>query len=147
MEGALAMKGMGSPAQEQGQAIMVFSLLLPVLALFLVGILDYMVTNARVMEVVAAVDLAAHAGAQEIEVCPDGTLAGLAEGQAVAGLYFRIQAPSEARLLGTACGQTQGQPACQVWAQLPSAGYLIPVRQIRVGATGYLAQGVTRGEQ
>jgi hypothetical protein len=124
-----------------------FALLLPVVALFLVGILDYMVTNARVMELVAAADLAAHAGAQEIAVRPDGTLAGLAEGQAVAGLYFQIQAPSEAQLLGVACGGTQGEPACQVWAQTPSAGYLIPERQIRVDATGYLAQGVTRGDQ
>ena len=133
--------------RQQGQAIVLFALLLPVMALFLLGILDYMVTNARVMEVVAAADLAAHAGAQEIVVLPDGTLEGLAEGQMVADLYFRAQAPSGAQLLGASCGQTQGQPSCQVWAQTPSAGYLIPQRQIQISATGYLAQGVTRGDQ
>ena len=133
--------------RQQGQAIVLFALLLPVMALFLLGILDYMVTTARVMEVVAAADLAAHAGAQEIVVLPDGTLTGLAEGQAVAGLYFHAQAPSGAQLLGASCGQTQGQPSCQVRAQTSSAGYLIPQRQIQISATGYLAHGVTRGDQ
>jgi hypothetical protein len=65
----------------------------------------------------------------------------------VAELYFRVQAPSQARLLGIACGQAQGQPSCQVWAQIPSAGYLIPQRQIQINAIGYLAPGVTRGDQ
>ena len=133
--------------RQRGQALVLFALLLPVMALFLVGILDYMVTNSQVMEVVAAADLAAHAGVQEIEVRPDGTLAGLAAGQAVAGSYFQVQAPAGARLLGAACGQIQGQPACQVWAQTSSAGYLIPRRQIQISAIGYLDQGVTRGEQ
>jgi Flp pilus assembly protein TadG len=147
MEGALEVTRLTRHERQQGQAIVLFALLLPVMALFLVGILDYMVTNARVMEIVAAADLAAHAGAQEIVVRPDGRLAGLAEGQAVAGLYFRAQAPSSAQFLGASCGQKQGQPACQVSAQIPSAGYLIPRRQIQISATGYLSQGVTRGDQ
>ncbi len=147
MEGALEVIALVLCKREQGQAIVLFALLLPVIALFLVGILDYMVTNAQVMEVVAAADLAAHAGAQEIVVRPDGTLAGLAEGQAVAGLYFRAQAPASAQFMSASCGQTQGQPTCQVWAQIPSAGYLIPRRQIQISAIGYLAQGVTRGDQ
>lgn len=141
------MKPLVSDRQEQGQAMVAFALLLPVMALFMVGVLDYMVTNARAMEVVAAADLAAHAGAQEITVHPDGTLASLPQGQAVAEVYFRIQAPSEAQFLGASCGLFQGQPACQVQAQMPSAGYLIPQRQIQVSAIGYLAQGVTRGGQ
>lgn len=152
MEGALAVKRSHlrtcqRSTLEKGQAIVLFALLLPVMALFLVGILDYMVTNARVMEVVAAADLAAHAGAQEIMVRPDGTLAGLAEGQVVAEQYFRAQAPAGAQFLGASCGGAQGQLTCQVWALAPSAGYLIPRRQIQINAIGYLAQGVTRGDQ
>jgi len=147
MESALEMKKGLPRRHELGQATVIFALLVPAMALFLVGVLDYMVTNAQVMEVVAAADLAAHAGAQEVLVNPDGTLANLAEGQAVAELYFRVQAPSEAQLLGTACGQIQGQPACQVWAQMPSSGYLIQRRQVQVSAVGYLAPGVTRGDQ
>ena len=54
---------------ERGQSILLFAILMPLMSLFLLGILDYMVTNARVMETVAAADLAAHAGAQEITVC------------------------------------------------------------------------------
>lgn len=132
---------------EQGQAMVVFALFLPVMALFLVGVLDYMVTNARLMEAVAAADLAAHAGAQEITVQPDGTLAGLPQGQVVAQVYFSIQAPAGAQFLGASCGLVQEQPACQVQAQIPSAGYLISPRPIQVSAIGYLAPGVTRGGQ
>jgi hypothetical protein len=133
--------------QSQGQAIALFALLMPVMALFMVGILDYMVTNARIMEVVAAADLAAHAGAQAIVVLPDGTLEGAAEGQAIAEAYFRAQTPAGASFLGAACGQAQGQPICRVWAQALSAGYLIPPRPIQISASGYLAYGVTRGDQ
>lgn len=147
MESALAVNQLIAHQRARGQSLVFFALLMPVMMLFLLGILDYMVTNAQLMEVVAAADLAAHAGAQEITVRPDGSLASLAAGQAVAELYFRIQAPTQAQLLGSACGQIQGQPACQVWAQSPSAGFLVPQRQIRVSATGYLAQGVTRGDQ
>ena len=42
---------------ERGQSILLFAILLPILSLFLLGILDYMVTNARVMETVATADL------------------------------------------------------------------------------------------
>jgi Flp pilus assembly protein TadG len=147
VEGALEMKEVVFRCREQGQAMVVFALLLPVVALFLVGVMDYMVTNAQLMELVAAADLAAHAGAQEITVHPDGTLAGMPQGQVVAEVYFRTQAPAEAQFLRASCGLIEGQPACQVQAQMPSAGYLIPRRQIQVSAIGYLAQGVTRGGQ
>ncbi|MBL0348093.1 hypothetical protein [Candidatus Villigracilis affinis] len=53
----------------------------------LLGILDYMVTNARVMETVAAADLAAHAGAQEITVLPDGTITATTAGNGIAANY------------------------------------------------------------
>ena len=147
MEGALEVTILIPHRQERGQAIVIFALLLPVMILLLVGTLDYMVTNARLMEAVAAADLAAHAGAQEIAVQPDGVLEGLARGRVVAEVYFRVQAPSGAQLSGTVCGFIEGQPACQVWVQIPSAGYLIPRRQIQISAIGYLAQGVTRDGQ
>jgi hypothetical protein len=59
---------------ERGQSILLFAVLMPLMSLFLLGILDYMVTNARAMETVGIADLAAHAGAQEITVLPDGTI-------------------------------------------------------------------------
>src|SRR5689334_5719665 len=71
LEGKMAMK---VKRNERGQSVLLFAILMPIMSLFLLGILDYMVTNARVMETVAAADLTAHAGAQEITVLPDGTI-------------------------------------------------------------------------
>jgi len=65
---------------ERGQSVLLFAILMPIMSLFLLGILDYMVTSARVMETVAAADLAAHAGAQEITVLPNGTIIELQQG-------------------------------------------------------------------
>ena len=65
---------------EKGQSVALFAILMPIMSLFLLGILDYMVTNARVMETIAAADLAAHAGAQEITVLPDGTITATSAG-------------------------------------------------------------------
>ena len=69
---------------ERGQSILLFAILMPLMSLFLLGILDYMVTNARVMETVAAADLAAHAGAQEITVLPNGTITATTAGNGIA---------------------------------------------------------------
>ena len=56
LEGKMAMKQRKS---ERGQSVMLFAVLLPIMTLFMLGILDYMVTNARVMETVAAGEYAA----------------------------------------------------------------------------------------
>lgn len=144
LEGALAMK---SSATERGQSVLLFAILLPVMSLFLLGILDYMVTNARTMETVAAADLAAHAGAQEIKVRPDGTITATTAGNGIAAQYFNAQRPASAQLTSVSCGRMQGRPACLVVARTRSAGYLLPARWITVRAIGYLANGVTRGDQ
>jgi hypothetical protein len=144
LEGALAMK---THRKERGQSILLFALLLPLMALFLLLILDYMLTNARTMETVAAADLAAHAGAQEITVLPDGTITATSGGNAIAVDYFKAQHLAYARLISVSCGRHQGRPACLVEAQTRSAGYLLPARWVTVRAIGYLAHGVTRGDQ
>ena len=144
LEGQMAMKIRRS---ERGQSILLFAILLPLTAVFLLGILDYMQTNARIMETVAAADLAAHAGAQEITVLPDGTITATAGGDAIAAEYFNTQRPAQARLVSVSCGRHQGRPACLVTAETRSAGYLLPSRWVTVRAIGYLAHGVTRGDQ
>jgi Flp pilus assembly protein TadG len=144
LEGKMAMK---LPKTERGQSVLLFAILMPVMSLFLLGILDYMVTNARVMETVAAADLAAHAGAQEIKVLPDGTITATTAGNGVAVQYFNSQRPGSARLTSVSCGRSQGRPACLVMARTRSAGYLLPARWVTVRAIGYLANGVTRGDQ
>src|SRR5512137_1009790 len=92
LEGKVAMK-------ERGQSILLFAILMPLMSLFLLGILDYMVTNARVMEAIAVADLAAHAGAQEITVLPDGTITATSRGNVIANAYFNAQRPAYVRLV------------------------------------------------
>ena len=132
---------------ERGQSILLFAILMPLMSLFLLGILDYMVTNARVMETVAAADLAAHAGAQEITVLPDGMITATTAGNDIAALYFNVQRPGNSQLISASCGRHQDRPACFVEARTRSAGYLLPARWVTVRAIGYLAHGVTRGDQ
>ena len=95
LEGEMALK---PKRNERGQSVLLFAILLPIMSLFLLGILDYMVTNARVMETVAAADLAAHAGAQEITVLPDGTITATTAGNGIAANYFNSQRPGSAQL-------------------------------------------------
>lgn len=144
LEGQMAMK---LERTERGQSILLFAILMPLMSLFLLGILDYMVTNSRVMETVAAADLAAHAGAQEITVLPDGTITATTAGDGIASTYFNSQRPNSSRLSSVSCGRHQGRPACYVTAQVQSAGYLFPARWVTVRAIGYLAHGVTREDQ
>jgi Flp pilus assembly protein TadG len=142
LEGKVAMK---IKIKEHGQSVALFAILMPIMSLFLLGILDYMVTNARVM--VAAADLAAHAGAQEITVLPDGTITATTAGNGIAANYFNSQRPGSAQLTAVSCGRHQGRPACYLTAQVRSAGYLLPTRWVTVRAIGYLVHGVTREDQ
>jgi hypothetical protein len=146
LESKVALMSKGAKS-ELGQSILLFAVLLPLMALFLLGILDYMVTNARVMETVAVADLAAHAGAQEIKVLPNGVISATPRGKVIAARYFNAQAPIYAQLVSVSCGRTQGRPACLVRARVASAGYLLPSRPVLVNAIGYLAHGITRGDQ
>ncbi|MFT3892746.1 MAG: pilus assembly protein TadG-related protein [Anaerolineales bacterium] len=99
---------------ERGQSILLFAILMPLMSLFLLGILDYMVTNARVMETVAVADLAAHAGAQEITVLPDGVITATSAGNEIAAMYFSAQKLAYAHLVSVSCGRHQNRPACFV---------------------------------
>jgi len=146
-KGTLLTPGTKTRDTEKGQSIALFAILMPIMSLFLLGILDYMVTNARVMETVAAADLAAHAGAQEITVLPDGTITVTTAGNGIAAAYFNSQQPGSAQLTSVSCGRHQGRPACYLTAQVRSAGYLLPARWVTVRAIGYLAHGVTREDQ
>lgn len=132
---------------ERGQSVLFFAVLMPLMAVFLLGILDYTATNARVMEVVAVADLSAHAGAQEVRVLPDGRIQPTSEGRKIATLYFTAQRPAYAQLASVSCGLREGRPACAVTVRVRSTGYLLPARWITVRAVGYLANGVTRGDQ
>jgi len=136
-----------STTTESGQAAALFAIVLALMAIFTVGLLEYMTTNAQVQDAVAIADLAAHAGAMEITVRPSGEIYSTGEGAAIAERYFRMQAPSHVHFGGTSCGLFQGRPGCRVTAMVQSTGYLLPRQWITVNAIGYLANGVTRGDQ
>jgi len=136
------------PASEKGQSITLFALMLPLMAVFILGLFDYMVTNARAMEAVAVADLSAHAGAQEIRLLPNGKiLSDVPAAERIAADYFRMQNPPYVQFVSVVCGDTSEKPFCRVTARVQSAGYLFPTRPVTVHAVGYLAWGVTREEQ
>ena len=132
---------------QRGQSIVFFALMLPLMAIFLLGILDYMVTSSRVMQGMALADLAAHAGVQEIKVQPNGAIIPDPSASTFATEYFGYAAPKYVTLDSVWCGMKSGGPACVVEAGVESAGILIPRRTIKVTSLAYLAFGVTREKQ
>jgi len=124
-----------------------FALMLPLMAIFLLGVLDYMVTSARVMQGIAVADLAAHAGVQQIKVQPNGAIIPDQSASIRAIDYFQYDAPKYVSFGGVWCGVKNGLPACAVEAEVESAGILLPRRTIKVDALAYLVYGVTRGPQ
>jgi Putative Flp pilus-assembly TadE/G-like len=136
---------LGRNTSERGQSITLFALMLPLMAVFILGLFDYMITNTRAMEAVAVADLSAHAGAQEVRLLPNGKiLSDVDAGEEVAYDYFRVQAPSYVQFVDVVCGDSADRPFCRVTARVNSAGYLFASRPITVHAVGYLAWGITR---
>ncbi|HUH99001.1 MAG TPA: TadE family protein [Anaerolineales bacterium] len=133
--------------REQGQSIVFFALLLPLMAVFLLGILDYMVTSARVMQAIGVADLTAHAGVQQIRVQPNGAIISDSSGVSRAVDYFHYMAPGYVSLGSAWCGMRSGRPGCAVEVEVRSAGILLPGRNIKVDALAYLVYGITRGDQ
>jgi len=139
---------LSTPVQsERGQSVALFAILLPLMSIFAILLMDYMVTTARMMDAVAAADLAAHAGALEITVDPDGTIRTTGAGAQVAAAYFQAQHLQNTQLSGVQCGLFHERPGCQVHAQVSTPGFLLPKKWITVNAIGYLAHGVTREDQ
>lgn len=106
-----------------------------------------MVTSSRVMAAIAAADLAAHAGAQEVKVQPNGAIIIDDGASAVAADYFHMQQTSFMSLTAVACGMSNERPSCTVQVKVRSANILIHKGDITVNARGYLVYGVTRPDQ
>ena len=136
-----------SKCAEKGQSAAVFAVVVVALVLFVLGVMDFMITSARSMEAVAVADLSAHAGAQEIKLLPNGVIQETSQGPAVAARYFSMQTRSYLRFVNAICGTVKGRPACEVTVQVQSAGILLPKHWMTIRAQGYLANGVTRGDQ
>lgn len=132
---------------EQGQAIALFAIALFLGALFFLAVTSYGLATSRTMEAIAAADLSAHAGAQEIEVRPDGLIVGTSLGAQVAARYWSANGLQYARLGSVSCGRYQGRPACIVNVQVFVEGYFFPDQWVDIQSVGYLANGVTRSDQ
>ena len=127
---------------------MLYAVFIPLTVLFALGIIDYMVTNVRVMETIAAADLASHAGAQVVYLRPDGSIhIDPSKGAQTAAAYFSRQAPQGAVLRSVRCLQIDARPVCTLSADVRSAGFLLPKSWIHVDALGVLAYGATRDNQ
>ena len=136
------------PGTAKGQAVALFAVLVPVTVLFALGIFDYMVTTAKVMETLAAADLGAHAGAQIVKLQPDGRIVvDNPTARSTAAAYFLAQAPDGAVLRRVVCRLEENRPTCRLTAAVQSAGFLVPKRTIVVDAVGELAYGATRDDQ
>lgn len=132
---------------EKGQSAAVFAVCVSALVIFVIGVMDYMVTTSRTMEAYGVADLSAHAGAQEVNVLPNGVIQIGPNGPSVAAAYYHLQSKSYMQLVNTSCGRVHGEPACEVIVRVHSAGYLIPQHWVTVHAVGYMAYGSTRGGQ
>jgi Tfp pilus assembly protein PilX len=134
-------------AMRRGQILVWFALLLPILALLLVGAADYAISARRVLDTAMAADLAAHAAAQAVVVRFDGRVAPAPEAPLIAERVFWANAPAGAWLESVRCDMATGRPRCVVRAGIRTAGWLGIRERAEVTGVGYLAVGATRGDQ
>jgi hypothetical protein len=141
------MKKTYASRSEKGQSAPVFAVVATALVLFIVGVMDYMITTARAMEAVGIADLSAHAGVQELNVLPNGVIEVSPSGPGAAASMYSRQDKSYTQLANVYCGRINARPACEVAVRVQSAGFLIPQHWITVRAVGYMEYGSTRGGQ
>ena len=133
--------------KEKGQSTTIFAVVLPAIVILLIVALDSIGTTARLMEGLAVTDLAAHAGAQEIQVLPNGVIQPTASADQVAIAYFNRQAPRYVQLESVSCGLVSKRPACILISRVQEVGFLLGNQYITVRSVAYLVYGVTRGDQ
>jgi len=127
----------------RGQVFPLMALFLAALLVLVMAALSYGVLTVRLMDALAAADLAAHAGAMQIHVLPDGRYE-TRRGERVAQAVFRRHALPFARLQGAVCGVDDGKPWCEVTVRVEGALWA-PDRTIHARAV--LAAGVTGEDQ
>jgi len=119
--------------------------ILAVLTLLAAFALSYGTLTLRAMRVMAVADTAAHAGAMEVHVLPDGYVMETARAERVAASFFERQAPDYATLQSVQCGVVEEGPYCDVSAEVRS-GFLFTASHV-VQVRSVLAYGATRGGQ
>lgn len=131
--------------KRRGQVLMLVTPVLAVFTLLLALALSYAILTLRSMRVTAIADAAAHAGAMEIHVLPNGQVATAARAQRVAATFFANQAPSYAKLQWVKCGLAKEGPYCDVAAEV-RVDFLVST-SAHVQVRSVLAYGATRGGQ
>jgi len=144
MESRMALKRRWQRGQ-RGQVMVIVVPILAVLTLMAAYALSYGTLTLRAMRVMAIADTAAHAGAMDIHVLPNGRVTETARAERTAADYFNRQAPGYARLQSVRCGVTNIGPYCDISAVVHtgfvfSASHVVSVRSV-------LAYGATRGGQ
>lgn len=130
---------------ESGQVLALVAVVLAGMAIFIALVLSYGTLTLRVMHTMAAADAAAHAGAMEVHVLPNGRIETSRRAEDVTASMFIEQAPSYARLRSVTCGLVDEKPYCDLTVHIVSDTFLPVSTNVNVRAV--LAYGTTRGEQ
>ncbi len=151
MEGQVEMKAKaktraGRLPDERGQALPFVAIFLTGAVLFFLALWDYGLGTVRVQETIAAADLAAHAGVQEVVVDRHGRPVPSAA-TSTAAAYFQANRPAHARLTAVRCGLAGNTPYCRVVAMTTIGGKFFPRMPVRVQAVAYLPYGATQEGQ
>jgi len=129
----------------RGQVMPVVTIILAALIVMMGMALSYGTLTLRAMRVTSVADAAAHAGAMEVHVLPNGKVVTTDKAERVAASFFAAQAPGYARLRAVRCGVVDNLPYCDISAEVHttfmfSASHMVEVRSV-------LAYGATRGGQ
>lgn len=133
--------------RQRGQSLLLFAICLPAIVVLILVVADTAVTTSRLMDGLAVADFAAHAGAQEVRVLPNGRMEPSSRASEVVAWYFYQQAPPYVQLVSVWCGVRRDMPACEVTVRVQTAGFLLGGDSITVRTVGYLSYGVTRVDQ
>ena len=128
----------------RGQVFPLMALFLSALLILVMAALSYGVLTVRLMDALGAADLAAHAGAMQIHVLPDGRYESRRAERVAREVFTRHHLPY-AHLQGVTCGvDARERPWCEVVVEVEGALWA-PNRTIH--ARSVLAAGVTREDQ
>lgn len=130
----------------RGQVLPYVALALAFLVMVAAFALSYATLSIRVIHVTAIADTAAHAGAMEVRVLPNGKILPSSHAVSTVRRVFYEQAPPYATLQGVQCGLLPTkEPYCDVVVSVRSKFLLAAHSTVRVRSV--LAYGVTRSKQ
>ncbi len=128
----------------KGQVLPFVAITLAALLILILATISYGVLTLRTMRALAAADLAAHAGAMEVRVLPNGQIVPNGRGPHMARNVFLQHQPPHTSLVGVSCGLHARRPFCEVTVRVEGA-FWAPDRVVK--ARALLVQGITQEGQ